>query len=74
MTKKEKQKEKEMLKDDIQSMEKSIAFHKARIETFGKPNSKGPMYVKPYDDVNPKNLLPYLEKALKAMKADFKKA
>lgn len=74
MTKKEKQKEKEMLKEDIQSMEQSIAFHTARIDTFGKPNPKGPMHVKPYDDVDPKNLLPYLKKALKTMKEDFKKA
>jgi hypothetical protein len=65
-------KEKEMLKQDILSMEQSIAFHTARIDTFGKPNPKGPMYVKPFDDVNPKNLLPYLKKNLKAMKADLK--
>lgn len=76
MTKKEKEREKEkqMLKGDIATMEKSIAFHTTRIETFGKPNPKGPFFIKPYDDVNPKNLLPYLKKALKAMKADFKKA
>tara|TARA_R110000868_G_scaffold398317_2_gene671432 strand:- start:1635 stop:1859 length:225 start_codon:yes stop_codon:yes gene_type:complete len=74
MTKKEKQKEKEMLKDDIRSMEQSIAFHNARIDTFGRHNSKGPMHVKPYDSVDPKNLLPYLKKALKMMKADLKQA
>ena len=76
MTKREKkkQKEKEMLKGDIQSMEQSIEFHTKRIETFGKPNPKGPMHANPYDNVNPKNLLPYLNKALQAMQADFKKA
>lgn len=76
MTKKEKQKEKEkqMLKGDIATMEKSIAFHTARIETFGKPNPKGPFFVKLYDDVDPNHLLPYLKKSLKIMKADLKKA
>jgi len=73
MTKKQKQKENEMLKGDIQLMEQSIAFHTARIETFGKPNPKGPFHIKPYDDVDPKILLPYLNKALKAMEADLKK-
>lgn len=76
MTKREKkkQKEKEMLQGDIQSMEKSIEFHTARIATFGKPNPKGPMHAHPYDNVNPKNLLPYLTKALHAMQGDLKKA
>jgi len=63
-----------MLKNDIDSMEQSIAFHTARIDTFGKANPKGPMCVKPYDDLDPKQLLPYLKKALKLMKADLKKA
>jgi hypothetical protein len=67
-------KEKEMLKQDIQSIEQSIAFHTARIDTFGQPNPKGSMHAKPFDDVNPKNLLPYLKKILKSMKADLRKA
>lgn len=54
-------------------MERSIAFHTSRIETFGIPNPKGPMYSNPYDSMDPKHLLPYLEKILKSMKADLKK-
>jgi len=60
--------------NDIAAMEQSILFHTNRIKTFGKPNSKGPMYVKPYDDVDPNILLPYLKNSLKVMKADLKKA
>lgn len=65
-------KEKEMLKEDMQSIEQSIAFHTARIETFGTPNPKGPLQVNPYDTVNPNHLLPYLKKIFKNMKADLK--
>ena len=64
--------EKEILKSDIESMEKSIAFHTARLKTFGKPNSKGPLHVLPYDNLDPKHIIPILQKLLKEMKAKLK--
>jgi hypothetical protein len=60
------------LKTDIKSMEHSIAFHEARIENYGKPNPKGPGHSTPFADINPQNLLPYLKKILKEMKAELK--
>jgi transposase-like protein len=65
-------KEKEILKDDIAMMEKSIQYHTARLETFGKPNPKGPLHVLPYDNLDPKHILPVLQKLLKEMKAKLK--
>jgi hypothetical protein len=64
---------KQILKNDIQSMEQSIAFHTKRIETFGRPNAKGPFHVLPFDDIDPKHLLPTLQKLLAQMKAQLKK-
>jgi hypothetical protein len=63
---------KQILKQDIKSMEDSIAFHKSRVETFGQPNRKGPMHARPFDGLNPKHILPFLEKMLKEMKAELK--
>jgi hypothetical protein len=59
------------LEEDIKSIENSIAFHESRIENFGKPHPKG--HILPFDDVNPKHLLPRLHKILKEMKQDAKR-
>jgi len=59
------------LEEDIKAMEKSIAFHEARIPNFGKLDPKG--RIRPFDDVNPEHLLPQLRKILKEMKQDQKR-
>jgi len=64
---------KQILKADIESMEQSIEFHTKRIETFGQPNPKGRFHVLPFDDVDPKHLLPELKRLLAQMKAQLKK-
>jgi hypothetical protein len=59
------------IEEDIKSMEKSIAFHEARIENFGKPHPRG--HGRPFDNVPPEHLLPQLRKILKEMKQDRKR-
>jgi transposase-like protein len=63
---------KQILKSDIASMEQSIQFHTDRLETFGKPNRKGPLHVLPCDNLDPKHILPMLKRLLKEMKAELK--
>ena len=61
----------EMAQSDLEALEKSLAFHKARIPTFGKPRPGGRIH--PFDDVDPKHIMPYIEKNIAILKADIAK-
>jgi hypothetical protein len=62
--------DRDFLKNDIETMKKSIEFHETRIKNFGKLHPKGHVY--PFSDVDPKHILPYLKKMLKQMKTKLR--
>jgi hypothetical protein len=61
----------EMAQTDLESLEKSLAFHTARLKTWGKPRAH--KWVLPFDDTDPRYVIPSLEKNIAILKADIAK-
>ena len=60
-----------MAQTDLEILEKSLAFHQARLKTWGKPRTH--KWILPYDDTDPRYVIPSLERIVADLKADIAK-